>query len=300
MISDYIGNRAIIRLRKTEEYFGVRSAIYASLESHNPSGSVKDRAALFMIKSAIEDGAIREGGVVIEATSGNMGISLSLLSNLYGYQAIIVMPENMSVERQRLIRALGGEVILTPAERGMGGAIERAEEMARDINAFVPSQFTNQKNLLAHYSTTGPQIFAAMDGVVDIFVAGVGTGGTISGAGKYLKEKNPLVRIVAVEPQESAVISGKMRGSHGIQGIGAGFIPPIFDPHLIDEVIAPTTEEAMEYQRILLKKEGIFAGISSGAALFSAVRLAEREENVGKNIVTIFADGGERYLSIIP
>lgn len=293
-----VGRTPIMRLYEIEKYFDLSARLYASIESYNPSGSVKDRTALFMIRDALDSGRLREGGTVIEATSGNMGISLSMLSSVYNYRAKILMPENMSEERRRLIKAYGGEVVLTPADRGMSGAMERAEELAREARAFIPSQFTNRQNLLAHYSTTGPQIFRKLCGGVDVFVCGVGTGGTIGGVGRYLKEKNPSVRIFAVEPYESAVISGGGRGSHGIQGIGAGFVPPLLDPTLIDGVITPTTDEAMEYQRIFLKKEGIFAGISSGAALFGAVRLAEREENKGKSIVTIFADGGERYLSV--
>lgn len=293
-----VGRTPIVRLYEIEKYFDLSARLYASLESYNPSGSVKDRAALFMISEALESGRLREGGVVIEATSGNMGISLSMLSLVYNYRAIILMPKNMSEERIRLIKSYGGEVVLTNADRGMSGAKDRAEELAGETRAFIPSQFTNRHNLLAHYSTTGPQIFRELCGGVDIFVCGVGTGGTIGGVGRYLKEKSPSVRIFAVEPYESAVVSGRGRGSHGIQGIGAGFVPPLFDLALIDGVITPTTDEAVKYQRILLKKEGIFAGISSGASLFGAVKLAQREENKGKSIVTLFADGGERYLSV--
>lgn len=224
-IISLVGRTPIVRLYEIERYFGLPARLYASLEGYNPSGSVKDRAALFMIRDAVESGKLREGGVVIESTSGNMGISLSMLSSVYNYQAIIVMPENMSEERRRLIRAYGGEVVLTPRERGISGAMEMAEDLTRQTRAFIPYQFTNPNNMLAHYTTTGPQVYNTLCGRVDLFVCGVGTGGTIGGVGRYLKEKNPSVRIVAVEPKESAVISGGERGSHGIQGIGAGFFP---------------------------------------------------------------------------
>ena len=297
-ISSLIGKTKILRLRGIEEKFGLKSGIFAKPESFNPSGSVKDRAALFMIKSAFDEGLIDEKGRVIEATSGNMGISLAMLSAVFGYSALIVMPENMSPERQAFIKAYGGEVMLTSAHKGMAGAIERAERLALDVkNSYMPRQFTNRSNMLAHYKTTGPEIYSDMGGRVDIFICGVGTGGTLSGAGKYLKERIPSVRLIGVEPSESAVLSGGSAGSHGIQGIGAGFPPPLLNISLLDEVITVSTEDAMLCARQLACTEGIFAGISSGAALSAAISVAKREENKDKNIVILLPDGGEKYLS---
>lgn len=299
-ITELIGKTPTVRLLETERRYSTVAKIYAKLESFNPTRSVKDRAALYMVKEGVRRGLIREGGTVIEPTSGNMGISLSMLSTKFGYRAIIVMPENMSVERRKMILAYGGEVFLTEAERGMMGAIERAGELAQEIKgAFVPSQFENPQNSLAHYETTGPEIYTKLGGRIDVFVAGVGTGGTLSGVGRYLKEQNPRVKVVAVEPIESAVLSGEKRGAHSIQGIGAGFVPPLLDMSLVDEVVAISSAEALERARELSRSEGIFAGISSGAALSAAILLAGREENIGKTVVTLFPDGGEKYLSVL-
>ena len=290
----------MVRLSKIEKYFGLKARLYAKLERYNPSGSVKDRAALFMIRNAVSRGLIKQGSIVIEPTSGNTGISLSMLSAIYGYRAVIVMPESMSAERVEMIRAYGGEVVLTPAESGMSGAIGRAEELAAEIKeAYIPSQFNNEPNLLAHYATTGPEIYREREGEVDIFVCGVGTGGSFCGVGRFLKEKNPSVKLFAVEPSESAVLSGGSVGKHGIQGIGAGFMPPLFDKTLADGVICVSTEQARELCSLISKKEGIFAGVSSGASLFGAISLAKEKENQNKSIVTLFPDGGEKYLSVI-
>lgn len=298
-ITELIGKTPILRLSKTERRYSLGASIYAKLESFNPGHSVKDRAALYMVKEGVRHGLIREGGTVIEPTSGNMGISLSMLSAVFGYRAVIVMPENMSVERRKMILAYGGKVILTEAERGMKGAIEKAEDLAQEIEgAFVPSQFDNPQNSLAHYETTGPEIYEKLGERIDVLVAGVGTGGTLSGVGRYLKERNPFVKIVAVEPSESAVLSGGKSGAHSIQGIGAGFLPPLLDISLVDEVVTVSSAEASDMARELSKSEGIFAGISSGAALSAAVSLAGREENLGKTVVTLLPDGGEKYLSV--
>ena len=298
-LTGLIGNTPLLRLRRVERHLDLFSALYSKLEGFNPSGSVKDRAALFMIEDAFRKGKIREGGVVIEATSGNMGISLSMLSAVYGYEALIVMPESMSEERRALIRGYGGRLLLTDGAMGMAGAVERAEQLSSEISsAFRPSQFENPQNPIAHYNTTGAEIYSTLP-EVDIMVAGVGTGGTLIGAGRYLKEKRPSVRLVAVEPNESAVLSGGIASPHGIEGIGAGFYPPLFDGRLVDEVMTVSTEEARAACRILGIREGVFAGFSSGAVLSAAISLARRSENYGKSIVMIFADGGEKYLSLL-
>lgn len=298
-ISWLIGRTPMLRLSSLETYFGLGAALYAKLESFNPSGSVKDRAALFMIEDAHRRGLIGEGNAVIEATSGNTGISLAMLSAVYGYRALIVMPESMSEERRALIRSYGGELVLTNGAKGMKGAIERAVELLSEIKgAYSPGQFENTQNKNAHYQTTGKEIYTDMKGSVDILVCGVGTGGTLSGTGRFLKEKNPSVKLVAVEPVESAVLSGRPAASHGIQGIGVGFLPPLFEGEITDEVVAVSTEEAIEMCRILGLREGVFAGFSSGAALSAAVSIAKRSENTAKNIAVILPDGGERYLSV--
>jgi cysteine synthase A len=297
MIVDHIGNTPLVRLGKIEEHFKLRSAVYAKLESRNPSGSVKDRAAAVMIQAAIKQGALSPGGSIVEATSGNMGISLAFISAAMGFSLTVVMPEGMSAERIAIMRAYGADVVLTPREKGMGGAIEMAEKIAADRGAYMPSQFTNRYNLLSHYEGTGPEIYRNMGGIVDIFVCGVGTGGTIGGVGRYLKEKIPSLKVVAVEPAESSVLSGGVSGVHGIQGIGAGFIPPLLNTELLDCVVAVSTERAIEMTDILTKKEGIFVGISSGASLAASLTVAKECEN--KNILTIFPDGGERYISLI-
>lgn len=298
-ITELVGRTPLVRLEKIERRYSLKARIYAKLEMFNPTHSVKDRAALYMMRDAAHRGLIREGGTVIEPTSGNMGISLAMLSSAFGYRAVIVMPENMSVERQRMISAYGGEVILTDSSKGMQGAIDRAEELLRECQrAYNPSQFTNPNHSLAHYETTGKEIFSRLDRRVDIFIAGVGTGGTLSGVGRYLKEQDPCVKIVAVEPEESAVLSGRASGSHSIQGIGAGFTPPLLDMRIVDEIVMVESDLAKDVAQSLCRIEGIFAGISSGASLSAAISLAEREENKGKNIVTLFPDGGEKYMSV--
>ncbi len=293
---ELIGNTPLYECKSLEGENGAR--VFAKLEYKNPAGSVKDRVALAILDDAKKRGLIREGSVIIEPTSGNTGIGIAMVSAARGYRCIIVMPDSMSPERVRIMRAFGAEVILTPGSLGMRGSIDRAEEIFRETEgAFIPSQFENPENPRAHYRTTGPEIYEALCGKVDIFVAGVGTGGTVSGVGKYLKEKNKNIKIVAVEPSDSPVLSGGKPGSHKIQGIGAGFIPKTLDLSVIDEVITVTSDEAFGTAKLISEKEGILVGISSGAAAAAAMKLAKREENRGKNIVTLFADSGERYLS---
>lgn len=299
-IIELIGKTPKLRLSEIEKKYALSARLYAKLEMFNPGGSVKDRAALYMIKNALQQGLLREGGVVIEPTSGNMGISLAMLSGVYKYHTVIVMPEGMSAERQRIIETYGGKVVITEAKKGMRGAIELAEKLSTKIDgACMLSQFVNPSNSLAHYMTTGPEIFDDREGDIDIFVAGVGTGGTLMGTGRYLKEKNPKISIVAVEPEESAVLSGNKAGIHKIQGIGAGFVPPLVDMSFIDEVLAVESSLAEKCVQELATVEGIFAGFSSGAALSAAIRLAKREGNQNKSIVTLFPDGGEKYLSVL-
>lgn len=298
IIDALIGNTPLVQLTATEKAFSLNGKIYAKVEYFNPTGSVKDRAAKAMIDEAEKAGTLKKGGTVIEATSGNTGIGLAFVAATRGYKAVIVMPETMSVERQKLIRAYGAEVVLTDGAKGMQGAVDKAEEILKNTpNAIIAGQFENMANPKAHYDTTGPEIYAQMDGKVDIFVAGVGTGGTLSGVGKYLKEKNPNVKIVAVEPASSPLLSGGKAGSHGLQGIGANFIPKTLDRTIYDEVLTVTDEAAFQTARNLGKTEGLFVGISSGAAVWAAIELAKRSENAGKNIVTILPDGGGRYLS---
>ena len=342
-----IGGTPLIRLRNIEKIFALSAAVYAKLEMFNPSGSVKDRAALRIVTDAAEKGEICKGTAVIESTSGNMGISLAMLSCVFGYRSVTVMPRSASEERRALISSYGGEVILT--DGGMSEAIRLAEQIKDRVKgAFMTSQFTNRSGLLAHYDTTAPEIFAQLsqEGGVDILISGVGTGGTIGGAGQYLKEKNPDAKVIAVEPAESAVLSyalgegrkgaghssqgsegvkgcidsfmcfsgGRVSGldsssfagdekalaySHGIEGIGAGFVPPLLDLSLIDEVIAAPTSASVELCRTLISKEGIFAGVSSGAALLAAIVMAKRRENKGKNIIVILPDRADRYLSVV-
>ncbi len=297
-IEELIGETPLLRLKETERAKKTAARLLAKLEYFNPAGSAKDRVALRMIKDAEEKGVLTAGATVIEPTSGNTGIGLAAVGVRRGYRVIVVMPDNMSEERQKLMRAYGAQVVLTPAALGMSGSIARAEELAADIpNSYIPSQFDNPANAEAHYLSTGPEIWDAAEGAVDILVAGVGTGGTLTGTARYLKEKDPNIKAVAVEPDTSAVLSGKPGGAHGLSGIGAGFIPKVLDTSLIDEVMTVSVDEAREACRELAKREGVLCGISSGAALAAAIRQARLEENRGKSIVVILPDGGERYLS---
>ncbi len=297
-ITDLIGNTPILELRNYEKDNGLNATVLAKLEYFNPAGSVKDRIAKAMIDEAEAKGALKSGAVIIEPTSGNTGIGLASVAASRGYKIIITMPETMSVERRKLLKAYGAELVLTEGAKGMKGAIAKAQELAVEIpNSFIPSQFTNAANPTAHKNTTGPEIWNDTDGKVDIFVAGVGTGGTVSGVGEYLKSKNPNVKIVAVEPTDSPVLSKGTAGSHKIQGIGAGFVPDTLNTKIYDEIITVKNEEAFETGRTLAKSEGLLVGISSGAAVFAATELAKRPENKGKVIVALLPDTGERYLS---
>lgn len=297
-ITELTGNTPLLRLKKLEESCGGTAVILGKLEYLNHAGSVKDRAALSMIDTAEKTGALKPGAVLIEPTSGNTGIGLASIAATRGYRLILTMPETMSIERRNLLAAYGAELVLTDGKKGMKGAIERAAELAEEIpNSFVPSQFDNPANPAVHYETTGPEIYADTAGNVDIVVSGVGTGGTITGVGKYLKEQNPNIRVVAVEPADSAILSGNPPGPHGIQGIGAGFIPSILNTGIYDEIIPVPTEKAYETGRLIARQEGVLAGISSGAAAWAAAELAKRPENAGKTIVVILPDTGERYLS---
>ena len=297
-VEQLIGNTPLLELTRTEKHETLAAGLYAKLEYLNPAGSTKDRAAKEMIDDAEARGILKKGATIIEPTSGNTGIGLCVIAAVRGYHAIIVMPDTMSAERQMLMKAYGAELVLTDGAKGMAGAIEKANELAAEIpGSFIPSQFTNPANAAAHYKTTGPEIFAALDGKVDIFVAGVGTGGTITGTGRYLKEKCPSVKIVAVEPATSAVLSGKAAGKHNLQGIGAGFVPEVLDTTVYDAIIPVTNEEAYAAARALAKEEGVLVGISSGAALHAAKMLAAKAENAGKNIVVLLPDTGDRYLS---
>ena len=297
-ILELIGNTPIIELKNIEKEFSLKAKLFAKVEYLNPAGSVKDRIALAMIEDAESKGIIKAGATIIEPTSGNTGIGLSMVATTKGYKAIIVMPDTMSIERRKLMAAYGAEVVLSDGKLGMKGAIAKAKELNEAIpNSLIPSQFDNEANVLAHYKNTGPEIFDAMDGKVDLFVAGVGTGGTITGVGRFLKEKKKDVRIVAVEPQSSPVLSQGVSGPHKIQGIGAGFVPSILDLNVIDEIITIANEDAFEFGKLVGKKEGFLVGISSGASLCAAINLAKRNENAGKNIVVLLPDSGDRYLS---
>ena len=293
-----VGKTPLLELTHIEKELDLQAKIFAKLEYFNPAGSVKDRIAKAMIEEAEKSGRLKPDSVIIEPTSGNTGIGLASIATAKGYRIIIVMPETMSVERRKLIKAYGAELVLTEGAKGMKGAIEKAEELAKEIpDSFIPGQFVNPENPKMHFETTGPEIYEDTDGKVDIVVAGVGTGGTITGVGKYLKSKNPNTKVAAVEPSASPVLSGGTPGAHKIQGIGAGFVPEILDTDIYDEIIPVTNEDAFEKGRLIGKKEGILVGISSGAALHAAIELAKREENRGKNIVVIFPDSGDRYLS---
>ena len=297
-VDQLIGGTPLLELCNLEKRLSLKAKVLAKLEYLNPAGSAKDRIGLAMINAAEREGKLRPGSVIIEPTSGNTGIGLACVAAARGYRVIIVMPETMSVERRILMKAYGAELVLTEGTKGMTGAIEKAEELAASIpGSFIPGQFVNPVNAEAHYQTTGPEIWRDTDGSVDIFVAGVGTGGTITGTGRYLKEQNPAVRVVAVEPKTSAVLSGGKAGPHGLQGIGAGFVPEVLDTGVYDEIIPVENEEAYAAGRLLGKCEGVVVGISSGAALHAAIELAKREENAGKTIVVLLPDTGDRYLS---
>ena len=297
-IIDTIGGTPLVELKNLEKEYNLKARLIAKVESFNPGGSVKDRIAKAMIEEAEKQGLINKDTVLIEPTSGNTGIGLAMVAASKGLRLIISMPETMSIERRNLMKAYGAELVLTEGAKGMKGAIAKAEELAKETpNSFIPSQFTNMANPRMHYLTTGPEIFEDTDGEVDIFVAGVGTGGTISGTGKYLKEKKPSLKVVAVEPETSPVLSKGTPGPHKIQGIGAGFVPQTLDTNIYDEIITVSNEKAFEMGRKAAKTEGLLVGISSGAALFAAIELAKRKENAGKMIIVLLPDTGERYLS---
>lgn len=297
-ISDLIGNTPLVELTHIEEKEGLDASVVAKVEFFNPAGSVKDRIAKKMIEDAEKKGLIKPGATLIEPTSGNTGIGIASVAAAKGYKAIMAMPETMSVERRNLLKAYGAKVVLTDGKAGMKGAIAKAKELAATIpNSFIPSQFENPSNPQAHYESTGPEIWKDTEGKVDIFVAGVGTGGTVSGTGKYLKDQNPNVKVVAVEPATSPVLSEGHAGPHGIQGIGAGFVPNTLDTSVYDEVFTVTNEQAYETGRLIAHNEGMLVGISSGAATYAAIQIAKRPENKGKTIVVLLPDTGERYLS---
>lgn len=296
--TELIGKTPLVEVINIEHKYDLKAKVLVKLEYRNPAGSVKDRAAYYMIKEAEERGILKEGSVIIEPTSGNTGIGLAAIAATKGYRAIFTMPETMSVERRNILKAYGAEIVLTEGTKGMKGAIEKAEELAKEIKgAFIPAQFENPANAQAHYETTGPEIWEDTDGTVDIFVASVGTGGTITGTGRFLKEKNAAIKVVAVEPSDSPVLSGGQPGAHKIQGIGAGFVPNVLDTSIYDEIVTVENEQAFEASKELTKKEGILTGISSGAALFAAIVLAKRPENAGKTIVALLPDSGDRYYS---
>ena len=293
-----VGNTPLLQLTNIMKSQGLSATVLGKLECWNPAGSVKDRVALAMLNDAEEKGLLQPGATIIEPTSGNTGIGLASVAACRGYRTIIVMPDSMSMERRLLMSAYGAELILTPGAKGMQGAIEKAQELAAEIpGSFIPGQFNNPANPAAHIATTGPEIWRDTDGQVDIFVAGVGTGGTITGTGAYLKEKNPAIRVVAVEPAGSALLSGGQAGPHGLMGIGANFIPSVLDTKIYDEIIPVTEAQAYAAGRLMGRTEGILIGISSGAALHAAMDLAKRPENAGKNIVVLLPDSGDRYLS---
>ena len=299
-ITDLIGHTPLVELGKYSAARGVETPVIGKVEYFNPGGSVKDRIALAMIEAAEKEGKLKPGATIIEPTSGNTGIGLASVAAARGYRIIIVMPETMSVERRQLMKAYGAELVLTEGAKGMKGAIAKADELAKEIpNSFVAGQFVNPANPKAHFETTGPEIWEDTDGKVDIFVAGVGTGGTVSGIGKRLKENNPNVKVVAVEPSASPVLEGGNPGPHKIQGIGAGFIPETYDASVIDEIVAVENDDAIRAGRQIAQQDGILVGISSGAAVFAATEIAKRPENEGKNIVALLPDTGERYLSTV-
>ncbi len=297
-ITELIGHTPVVALEKFEKEQGVGAHLFAKLEAYNPTGSMKDRVALAMIRQAEEDGCLAPGGTIIEPTSGNTGIGLAAVGAYLGYKVIIVMPDSMTVERRKIMQIYGAELVLTPGAEGMSGAIAKAEELVKEMdNAIVAGQFENPANPQAHIDTTGPELWQQMDGQIDILVAGVGTGGSISGTGRYLKNKKADIQVVAVEPASSAVLSGGQAGAHALQGLGAGFVPKALDTDIYDEVIAVSNEDALKMVGTLAKSEGLFMGISSAAALIGALEVAKRPENTGKNIAVLLPDTGMRYLS---
>lgn len=297
-VQELVGNTPLMELTHIEKEYNLAAKILVKLEYFNPAGSVKDRIAKQMIEEAEAEGTLKPGSVIVEPTSGNTGIGLSMIAQTKGYKSIIVMPESMSIERRKLMKAYGAELVLTPAKDGMKGAIAKAKEIVENTpNAWTPGQFTNQANVHAHYKTTGPEIWQDTDGNVDILIAGVGTGGTITGTGTYLKEKNPQLEVIAVEPSDSPVLAGGKPGAHKIQGIGAGFVPDVLNQNIYDRIVHVTNEDAIENGKLISKKEGVLVGISSGAAIWTAIQEAKREENAGKTIVAILPDSGDRYLS---
>lgn len=297
-IDQAVGHTPLVELRNIEKIYNLKARLFAKVESMNPGGSVKDRVGIAMIDEAEAKGLLTPDSVIIEPTSGNTGIGLAMVCAARGYRCVIVMPDTMSVERRMILAALGAELVLTPGKDGMGGAIAKAQEMAESIpNAMVAGQFVNPANPKAHEMTTGPEIWADTDGQIHAFVAGVGTGGTVTGTGKYLKAQDPAVKIIGVEPADSPILSGGKAGAHGLQGIGAGFVPEVLDVSLLDEVLTVTTDEAYAAGRVLGRKEGILAGISSGAALHAAILVAQRDDFADKNVVVLLPDTGDRYLS---
>jgi cysteine synthase A len=296
--TDIIGKTPLVEVTHVEKAHDLKARLVVKLELRNPAGSVKDRAAYYMIKDAEEKGLLKEGSVIIEPTSGNTGIGLAAIAAAKGYRAILTMPETMSVERRNILKAYGAEIVLTEGSKGMKGAIAKADELAKEIpNSFIPGQFENPANVQAHYETTGPEIWEDSEGAVDVFVSGVGTGGTVTGVGRYLKEKKPGVKVVAVEPASSPVLSEGKAGPHKIQGIGAGFVPKVLDTEIYDEIIPVDNEDAFATSKELTKSEGLLTGISSGAALYAGIELAKRPENEGKTIVVLLPDSGDRYYS---
>lgn len=296
--AEAVGGTPLLEFHNIEKEFGLKGKLLVKLEGMNPAGSAKDRVAREMIADAEEKGILKPGATIVEPTSGNTGIGLASVAAIRGYKLILTMPDTMSPERINILKAYGAKIVLTPGTGGMNGAIEKAKELAQEIpGSYIPGQFENPANAAAHYKTTGPEIWLDTDGAVDIFVAAVGTGGTITGTGRYLKERNPLIKVIAVEPDTSAVLSGKEAGPHLIQGIGAGFIPKVLDTGIYDEVFAVNNEEPFEMARLAARKEGVLVGISSGAALCAAVRILKREENEGKMVVAVLPDHGDRYYS---
>ncbi len=296
-VTELIGNTPLLELKKYAAKYSLKARILAKLEYLNPAGSVKDRTAVSMIDAAEADGRLKKGGCIVEPTSGNTGIGLACVAAARGYRVVLTMPDSMSEERRTLLRAYGAEIVLTEGEKGMKGAIERAEQIARELDGFVPDQFSNPANPAAHYRTTGPEIWRDTDGGVDVFIAGVGTGGTVSGTGRYLKERNSAVRVVGVEPASSPILTKGYGGTHGIQGIGAGFVPQALDLSVVDEILSVGDQEAFSAGKEIAAEEGILVGISSGAALHAARLLAGRRQYFGKTIVVLLPDSGDRYLS---